>query len=119
MLRALNKAGKISNKQFLNNSSINPLKHSKKFNDQKNNNNNNLLNYGEEVLDAKNNGKPIVALESTIITHGMPYPDNFYTALKVEDIIRNEVNNVSIFIYILKAIFIYLSSLLLLLFLLY
>ncbi|XP_072745140.1 uncharacterized protein [Anoplolepis gracilipes] len=45
----------------------------------------NSLVYGSEVAAARKNGLPIVALESTIITHGMPYPDNLNTALKVED----------------------------------
>ncbi|GAA0342005.1 pseudouridine-5'-phosphate glycosidase [Bacillus carboniphilus] len=42
----------------------------------------------EEVKTAKENGTPIIALESTIITHGMPYPQNIQTAIEVEDIIR-------------------------------
>ncbi|WP_297597759.1 pseudouridine-5'-phosphate glycosidase [uncultured Cetobacterium sp.] len=42
----------------------------------------------DEVKEALNNNKPIVALESTIISHGMPYPQNVETALKVEDIVR-------------------------------
>lgn len=46
------------------------------------------LEYSEEVLDAKETGKPIVALESTIISHGMPYPQNVQTAREVEAIIR-------------------------------
>ncbi|MFC4738300.1 pseudouridine-5'-phosphate glycosidase [Bacillus daqingensis] len=41
----------------------------------------------QEALDA---GKPVVALESTIITHGMPYPENIDTAMSVERIIREE-----------------------------
>jgi len=32
--------------------------------------------------------KPVVALESTIITHGMPYPANLHTALEVEQVIK-------------------------------
>ncbi|KAM3966591.1 uncharacterized protein ACR2FA_012126 [Aphomia sociella] len=48
------------------------------------------LVYSEKVLQAKAEGKPIVALESTIITHGMPYPKNFETALQVEQIIREQ-----------------------------
>lgn len=40
---------------------------------------------GQEALKA---GKPVVALESTIISHGMPYPQNVETALKVEQTIR-------------------------------
>ena len=44
--------------------------------------------YGNEVKVAKKNGQPIVALESTIITHGMPYPDNLKTAIKVENAVR-------------------------------
>lgn len=42
----------------------------------------------EEVRIAKEQGKPIVALESTIISHGMPYPQNVETARAVEEIIR-------------------------------
>ena len=41
-----------------------------------------------EVAAARTAGKPIVALESTIISHGMPYPQNVTTAREVEDIIR-------------------------------
>ncbi|MEW9108150.1 MAG: pseudouridine-5'-phosphate glycosidase [Cytobacillus gottheilii] len=46
------------------------------------------LEYSAEVLEAKKAGKAIVALESTIISHGMPYPQNVETAKEVEDIIR-------------------------------
>ncbi|MBC1521476.1 pseudouridine-5'-phosphate glycosidase [Listeria aquatica] len=46
------------------------------------------LSFSEEVKEAKLAGKPIVALESTIISHGMPYPQNVETARIVEDIIR-------------------------------
>ncbi|MCM3757885.1 pseudouridine-5'-phosphate glycosidase [Sporosarcina aquimarina] len=45
--------------------------------------------YSEEVLNAKAAGQPIVALESTIISHGMPYPQNVETARAVEQIIRD------------------------------
>ncbi|WP_425050636.1 pseudouridine-5'-phosphate glycosidase [Psychromarinibacter sp. S121] len=48
------------------------------------------LHYSPEVAEAKAAGKPIVALESTIITHGMPYPQNVETARQVEDDIRAE-----------------------------
>ena len=41
-----------------------------------------------EVLEALKNNKPVVALETTIISHGMPYPKNVETALKVEQVIR-------------------------------
>ena len=41
-----------------------------------------------EVAAAIADGRPVVALESTIISHGMPYPQNVETALKVEQIIR-------------------------------
>ncbi|MFD1744578.1 pseudouridine-5'-phosphate glycosidase [Rhizobium helianthi] len=41
-----------------------------------------------EVADAIAAGGPVVALESTIITHGMPYPANLETALAVEDVVR-------------------------------
>ncbi|KTD81341.1 pseudouridine-5'-phosphate glycosidase [Legionella waltersii] len=49
-----------------------------------------LLALGEEVQDALNEKKPVVALESTIISHGMPYPDNLKTAIEVEDILRQQ-----------------------------
>ena len=48
------------------------------------------INYSEEVIKAKKDNLPIVALESTIITHGMPYPENLKTALAVENIIRDQ-----------------------------
>lgn len=43
----------------------------------------------EEVKNAIKEGKPVVALESTIISHGMPYPKNVETALEVERIVRD------------------------------
>src|SRR6478752_10811585 len=46
--------------------------------------------YSREVAAAKQRGAPIVALESTIITHGMPYPGNIEMARSVEAIIRQE-----------------------------
>lgn len=46
------------------------------------------LNCSEEVSDALAESRPIVALESTIISHGMPYPENVETALKVEHAVR-------------------------------
>jgi pseudouridylate synthase len=46
------------------------------------------LEYSQEVLEAREAGKPVVALESTIISHGMPYPQNVHTAREVEEIIR-------------------------------
>ena len=45
------------------------------------------LNVSKEVKEAIKENKPVVALESTIISHGMPYPKNVETALKVEEII--------------------------------
>ncbi|MEU8137110.1 pseudouridine-5'-phosphate glycosidase [Streptodolium elevatio] len=42
----------------------------------------------DEVRDALADGRPVVALESTIISHGMPYPQNVAMATEVEDIIR-------------------------------
>lgn len=41
-----------------------------------------------EVREAKRQGRPIVALESTIISHGMPYPENVHTALECERLVR-------------------------------
>ena len=48
----------------------------------------NYLEIKPEVREALANGKAVVALESTIIAHGMPYPKNVETALAVEDVIR-------------------------------
>lgn len=46
------------------------------------------LEIAPEVRKALANGDPVVALESTIISHGMPYPQNVETALRVEEIVR-------------------------------
>ena len=48
----------------------------------------NYLDVNPEVAKALDEGQPVVALESTIIAHGMPYPKNVETALAVEDVIR-------------------------------
>ena len=50
---------------------------------------NKYLDIHPEVAAALAAGKPVVALESTIISHGMPYPQNVETALAVEQIIRD------------------------------
>jgi pseudouridine-5'-phosphate glycosidase len=47
------------------------------------------LDYTPEIKEALANGEPVVALESTIIAHGMPYPQNEDTALELEKIIRD------------------------------
>ena len=49
---------------------------------------NKYLKVSDEVREALAAGKPVVALESTIISHGMPYPRNVETALNVEKIVR-------------------------------
>src|SRR5690625_1856208 len=49
---------------------------------------NKYLVFSEEVNKAIKQNKPIVALESTIISHGMPYPQNVETAREVEEIVR-------------------------------
>ena len=49
---------------------------------------NQYLDIAPEVAKALADNKPVVALESTIISHGMPYPQNVETALKVEQVIR-------------------------------
>ncbi|WP_318246441.1 pseudouridine-5'-phosphate glycosidase [Rossellomorea aquimaris] len=48
------------------------------------------VEFSEEVREARKKGQAIVALESTIISHGMPYPQNVRTAREVEDIIRSK-----------------------------
>lgn len=48
------------------------------------------IKISNEVKEALKNNVPVVALESTIISHGMPYPKNVITALKVEEMIRSQ-----------------------------
>lgn len=48
-----------------------------------------FLSFSPEVAAARAAGKPVVALESTIISHGMPYPQNVATAKDVEQVIRD------------------------------
>ena len=48
-----------------------------------------LLQISPEVQDALKNKKPVVALESTIISHGMPFPQNAQTAIEVEELFVN------------------------------
>jgi len=47
-----------------------------------------FVSVSPDVADALAGGQPVVALESTIITHGMPYPQNLEMAGKVEAIVR-------------------------------
>jgi len=51
---------------------------------------NSYLKIHPEVANALRNKDPVVALESTIVAHGMPYPQNYEVALEVEDILRNK-----------------------------
>lgn len=46
-----------------------------------------MLSFKKDVLDALNESRPVVALESTIISHGLPYPDNLKLAMDVEALI--------------------------------
>lgn len=46
------------------------------------------LRFSDEVRAALAENRPVVALESTIISHGMPWPQNYETALRVEDVVR-------------------------------
>lgn len=47
------------------------------------------LTFGQDVADALSAGRPVVALESTIIAHGMPHPENLETAYRVEQAVRD------------------------------
>lgn len=49
-----------------------------------------MIKISPKVTKALEEGKPVVALESTIISHGMPYPKNVQTALEVEQVIINQ-----------------------------
>ncbi|XP_076271216.1 pseudouridine-5'-phosphate glycosidase-like isoform X1 [Rhynchophorus ferrugineus] len=50
----------------------------------------NLVRCHEEVKTALTECRPVVALESTIITHGMPFPQNVKCAMEVEDVVRSQ-----------------------------
>ncbi|MET0415963.1 MAG: pseudouridine-5'-phosphate glycosidase [Actinoplanes sp.] len=47
------------------------------------------IRYGEHVLRARRDGRPVVALESTIISHGLPHPDNLRVAGEIEQTVRD------------------------------
>lgn len=49
----------------------------------------NLIQFSDEVQSAKDQHLPLVALESTVITHGLPYPENIATALAMEAAVRD------------------------------
>lgn len=57
-----------------------------------------LIDVKANVQDALNGNEAVVALESTIITHGMPYPQNLETAIEVENVVRQQVKFFSSFI---------------------
>ena len=48
------------------------------------------LSISDEIATALKEGKPVVALESTILSHGMPYPENVEFAHKVEEVVRGK-----------------------------
>lgn len=52
-----------------------------------------MLDIKDEVQEAIINKRAVVALESTIITHGMPHPQNLKTAIDVENVVREQVKN--------------------------
>lgn len=54
---------------------------------------NSSIDVKREVKEALDSNGPVVALESCIITHGMPYPQNLETALQVENMVRQEVSH--------------------------
>ncbi|GAI00411.1 unnamed protein product, partial [marine sediment metagenome] len=47
-----------------------------------------FLYFKDEVKEALESRKPVVALESTLISHGFPYPENLKVAGEMEDIVR-------------------------------
>ncbi|WP_436527138.1 pseudouridine-5'-phosphate glycosidase [Actinoplanes sp. HUAS TT8] len=48
-----------------------------------------VIQYGEHVTRARRDGRPVVALESTIISHGLPHPDNLRVAREIEQTVRD------------------------------
>lgn len=51
------------------------------------------IDISPEVKIALNNRKPVIALESALITHGLPYPKNVDTAMEMEHIIKSHVGS--------------------------
>jgi pseudouridylate synthase len=47
------------------------------------------IRYGVEVAAARRDGRPVVALESTIVAHGLPRPDNLHVAVEIEQAVRD------------------------------
>ncbi|SLM03819.1 MULTISPECIES: pseudouridine-5'-phosphate glycosidase [unclassified Actinoplanes] len=47
------------------------------------------IRFGEHVIRARRDGRPVVALESTIISHGLPHPDNLRVAREIEQTVRD------------------------------
>src|SRR6478735_2442088 len=47
------------------------------------------VRYGEHVTRARRDGRPVVALESTIVSHGLPRPDNLRVAREIEQTVRD------------------------------
>ena len=58
-----------------------------------------LLRIQPEVVKALQSCEPVASLESTIVAHGMPYPQNLEVALEVEDILRSKVRYIRINIH--------------------
>jgi hypothetical protein len=58
-----------------------------------------MLDIKPEVYQAIIHKRAVVALESTIITHGMPYPENLKTAIEVEETVRAQVNSEKIHLF--------------------
>lgn len=52
---------------------------------------NTMIDVRPDIEESLKFNKPVVALESTIISHGMPYPHNIETAIEVENIVRAQV----------------------------
>jgi hypothetical protein len=51
------------------------------------------IRYGAEVAEALRAGHPVVALESTIVSHGLPRPDNLHVARQIEQAVRSWRSN--------------------------
>jgi len=47
------------------------------------------IQYGDHVTRARRDGRPVVALESTIVSHGLPRPDNLRVAREIEQTVRD------------------------------
>lgn len=63
-----------------------------------------FIDVAKPIAEAIASKQPVVALETTIITHGMPYPENERVALEVEEIVRQQVCCHLLYLYVMISL---------------